>query len=88
MATGGKFGPKAINPGTGRLTQLRNKGSREQLLPGRNAMETLTKGSPWDRSMGNYAKLTPSGANAPTSYQDIIDMAQMGARVGANAKPK
>ena len=84
MATGGKFGPKRINPGTGRLSQHQNKGSREQLLPGRHAMETLTKGSPWDRSMGNYAKLVPSGANAPTSYQDIIDMATM----GVNVKPK
>jgi hypothetical protein len=84
MATGGKFGPKRINPGSGRLQTSTNKGSREQLLPGRHAMETLTKGSPWDRSMGNYAKLTPSGANAPATYQDIIDMASM----GANAKPK
>jgi hypothetical protein len=84
MATGGKFGPKRINPGSGRLQTFSNKGSREQLLPGRNAMETLTKGSPWDRSMGNYAKLAPSGANAPATYQDIIDMATM----GVDAKPK
>jgi hypothetical protein len=84
MATGGKFGPKAINPGTGRLTHIRNKGSREQLLPGRHAMEQVTKGNPWERSIGNYAKLAPSGANAPATYQDIIDMAQM----GASAKPK
>jgi hypothetical protein len=81
MASGGKFGPKTINPGSGRLTQLHNKGSREQLLPGRHAMETLTKGDPWQRSMGNYAKLTPSGANAPLHYQDIIDMGQMGTKV-------
>lgn len=84
MASGGKFGPKAINPGTGRLTQLHNKGSREQLLPGRRAMEQVTKGNPWERSIGNYAKLTPSGANAPATYQDIIDMATM----GVSAKPK
>ena len=78
---GGKFGSKAINPGTGRLVNLKNKGSKEQLLPGRHAMDQLTKGDPWQRSMGNYAKLTPSGANAPTSYQDIIDMATMGTKV-------
>lgn len=79
-----KAGPSKINPGTGRLVRSHNKGSREQLLPGRHAMETLTKGDPWQRSMGNYAKLVPSGRNAPMHYQDIIDMATM----GASAKPK
>jgi hypothetical protein len=81
MSTGGKNGPKKINPGTGRLVNLKNKGSKEQLLPHRDAVETLTKGNPWERSTGNYAKLTPSGANAPRSYQDITDMAQLGVRV-------
>ncbi len=84
MASGGKFGPKKINPGTGRLIQHRGKGGREELLPSRHAMAQLTTGNPWQRSIGNYAKLTPSGANAPTSYQDIVDMAEM----GASAKPK
>ena len=78
MPTGGKFGAKAINPGTGRLHQLHNKGSQEFLLPNRHAMAELTKGDPWQRSMGNYAKLTPSGSNAPLHYQDIIDMGQLG----------
>ncbi len=81
MSSGGKFGGKSINPGTGRLTQHKNKGSREQLLPSQHAVETLTKGNPWQRSIGNYAKLTPSGANAPTNYQDIIDMGTLGAKV-------
>lgn len=76
-----KFGPKSINPGTGRLIQHVGKGGGQQLLPGRHAMNTLTKGDPWQRSMGNYAKLTPSGANAPATYQDIIDMAEAGASV-------
>lgn len=84
MATGGKFGPTKINPGTGRLIRHKGKGGTEELLPGRHAMAQLTKGDPWQRSIGNYAKLTPSGANAPTSYQDIIDMAAHGASV----KPK
>jgi hypothetical protein len=44
----------------------------------------LTKGNPWQRTFQNYAKLTPSGANAPSTYQSIIDMATM----GASAKPK
>lgn len=73
-----KFGPKRINPGTGRLTLNANKGSRQELLPGRHAMALLTKGDPWQRSMGNYAKLVPSGRNAPMHYQDIIDMGELG----------
>jgi hypothetical protein len=81
MAKGGKYGSRAINPGSGRLTTLKNKGSREQLLPSRHAMDELTKGNPWQRSMGNYAKLTPSGRNAPASYQTITDMATMGTKV-------
>jgi hypothetical protein len=76
-----KFGPKQINPGTGRLTVNQGKGGGQELLPHRDAMNQLTKGDPWQRSIGNYAKLTPSGANAPMSYQDIIDMASMGASV-------
>lgn len=76
-----KYGTKAINPGTGRLIQHKTNGSREQLLPHRNAVEQLTKGDPWQRSMGNYAKLTPSGANAPMNYQDIIDMGTLGTKV-------
>lgn len=79
----GKFGARSINPGTGRLIQHAKgpgggKGGSEQLLPSRHAMAQVTKGDPWQRSMGNYAKLAPSGANAPVSYQDIIDMAGMG----------
>lgn len=79
-----KFGPRSINPGTGRLIQNRGKGGGEEVLPSRHAMAQVTRGSdPWQRSIGNYAKLTPNGANAPT-YQDITDMAEMGASV----KPK
>jgi hypothetical protein len=73
-----KFGAKAINPGTGRLVQQHNKGSQQYLLPNRHAVAELTKGDPWQRSIGNYAKLTPSGANAPMSYQTIIDMGNLG----------
>lgn len=82
MTSGGKFGPKRINPGTGRLQQHgASKGSREHLLPHKDAVAELTKGNPWQRSMGNYAKLTPSGANAPMNYQDIIDMGTLGLKV-------
>jgi hypothetical protein len=76
-----KFGPQKINPGTGRLTIYQGKGAKDLLLPHRHAMNVLTKGNPSERSFQNYAKLTPVGANAPTSYQDIIDMATKGASV-------
>lgn len=76
-----KFGSKSINPGTGRLIRHKTNGSKQQLLPHPGAVETLTKGNPWERSMGNYAKLTPSGANAPMNYQDIIDMGTLGVKV-------
>jgi hypothetical protein len=79
-----KYGPKRINPGTGRLITNVGKGGGSQLLPHRDAMNELTKGDPWQRSIGNYAKLTPIGANAPMSYQSIIDMGLS----GASAKPK
>ena len=37
------------------------KGSKDEVLPSRMAMETITKGDPMQRSMNNYAKKTPSG---------------------------
>jgi hypothetical protein len=40
------------------------KGSKDEVLPSRMAMETITKGNPMQRSMNNYAKKTPSGLNA------------------------
>lgn len=76
-----KYGTKKINPGTGRLVQNRGKGGSQHLLPHRDAVAQLTKGDPWQRSMGNYAKLTPSGASAPMNYQDIIDMGTLGMKV-------
>lgn len=69
-----KFGPKKINPGTGRLIVNKGKGGGSQMLPSRHALNTLTKGDPIERSLGNYAKLTPSGAGAPGSYAGIMAM--------------
>lgn len=43
------------------------------MLPNREAVNALTKGGAQAMSLGNYAKLTPSGSNALTSYQSIID---------------
>lgn len=51
-----------------------NKGSRSELLPSRHALATLTKGNPAERSVLNYGKLTPIGANAPKTFEDIVDL--------------
>jgi hypothetical protein len=40
-----------------------NKGSRTApMLPGKRAMRKLTGGDPDQMALGNYAKMTPSGA--------------------------
>lgn len=54
------------------------KGSRQALLPSRSALKKLTTGAPIDRSVMSFAALTPSGMNAPGTYQDIQDMAADG----------
>ena len=63
------------------ITRHVGKGGKQEMLPSRHAVNQLTGGDPVQRSMGNYAKLTPSGAGAPGSYQDIIDMAQNGPQI-------
>jgi hypothetical protein len=69
-----KFGPKRINPGSGRLITHKGKGGGLQTLPSRHALNVLTKGDPVERSFNNYAKLTPTGSSAPGSYADIMQM--------------
>lgn len=59
------------------------KPSNKAMLPSREAVNQLTKGGPQAMSLGNYAKLTPSGAGAPASYQTIFNMGQ----AGVSAKP-
>lgn len=54
------------------------KGGGQEMLPSRHAVSQLVGGDPVQRSLGNYAKLTPSGAGAPNTYSDINDMAQAG----------
>lgn len=49
------FKPQVVNN--------KGKGAKEENLPSRFAMTTLTKGDPVQRSMNNYAKKTPSGMN-------------------------
>jgi len=64
-----KFG----NP-KGKLPVAGTKGIASEMLPHRGALTQLTKGTPMQRSMGNYSKLTPSGAGAPATYEQIIAM--------------
>ena len=49
------------------------KGATEQVLPSRGALNTLTQGSPLDRTMQNYAKASPmplGGAPVDTGGAD------------------
>jgi hypothetical protein len=78
-----KFGAPKINPGTGRLHSMGSmKGSK--MLPMRSALNQLSKGNPEQQSINNYAKLTPSGAGAPMTYQSIIDMGMNAPDVSGN----
>lgn len=46
------------------FTNHQGKGSKIDLLPSRHALTQLAGGNPLQRTMNNYAKATPSGANA------------------------
>ena len=50
-----------------RLKRFRKgeKDMRSEMLPSRSALTSLTSGDPVDRSLGNYAKRTPSGLRPP-----------------------
>jgi len=63
---------------TGKLPGMTpNKGSQQVQLPNRAALHQLVGGNPAQQSLGNYAKLTPSGATAVAQpYNDIVDQAQ------------
>lgn len=58
------------------------KGSRQEILPSRHALSKLTGGSPADRTMSMYAKATPSGAGALSTYADIEAMGTKGIKIG------
>lgn len=51
------------------------KGAREQMLPSRHALNTLTSGDTAARSMNDYAKATP-GPETPSP--DMGDMSSGG----------
>lgn len=52
------------------------KGSQQELLPNRHAVNRLTGGETWERSINNYAKVTPSGESA-TEVPNVLEMAQV-----------
>jgi hypothetical protein len=47
-----------------KMLNNKGKGSKSEVLPSRHALNRLAGGEPWERSMGNYAKSTPSGEEA------------------------
>lgn len=54
------------------------KASRLEYLPSRNALTALTQGDHVQRSIGMYAKRTPSGEGAPGKYADIQRLGELG----------
>jgi len=52
------------------------KGSKTEMLPNRHAMNRLTGGEAWERSINNYAKVTPSGEGA-IATPSILDMSEI-----------
>lgn len=61
--------------------RAKGKPGAQVMLPNRGALDQLTKGSSAQQSLGNYAKMTPSGAGAPSSYPAIMQEGQAGADV-------
>lgn len=58
----------------GTVTKHAGKGSQSQVLPSRSAVQSLTSGDPGQRTMQNYAKMTPNiGAPDP----DVDPFSQM-----------
>ena len=53
------------------LIRNKGKGSTEEALPNRMVLSELTKGDPTQRSMNNYAKSTPGGANPVPSFMEM-----------------
>lgn len=61
--------------GRGKIHTQSGKGARSQMLPSRSAMQTLTDGSPGDRTLQNYAKATqPVGAPSIPGPSPIAPM--------------
>ena len=59
-------GSTKLHAGKGtKIVRHEGKGATQELLPSRHALNTLTGGSPSDRSMNEYAKATPDIEEAP-----------------------
>lgn len=43
---------------------LKGKKDKSEVLPNRRTVSKLVNGETWQRSLNNYAKVTPSGENA------------------------
>lgn len=60
----------------GAKSSVGGKHSSSEMLPSRHALAALTKGSPAQRTIGYYGKVTPLGAGAPGRWQDIQAMGE------------
>jgi hypothetical protein len=57
-----------------RIRNIVNKGSRTApMLPSKVAVRRLVGGDPTRMSLGNYAKMTPSGAGAIDSHLGLMN---------------
>lgn len=54
----------------GSIVKHGGKGASEEVLPSRHSLNTLTSGSPLQRSMQNYAKQTPMIGGADPDATD------------------
>jgi hypothetical protein len=60
--------PPTVRGKKGNVVKHTGKGAVEQTLPGRNALNTLTQGSPAQRSMSNYSKVDPLNSPAVSGF--------------------
>jgi hypothetical protein len=54
----------------------KGKGDRSETLPNLHTLSQLVHGDSWERSINNYAKVTPSG-EAALEAPDINDMSKV-----------
>jgi hypothetical protein len=59
------------------FTHNEGKGSASEMLPHRSALTRLAGGDPLKRTVNNYARATPSGANA-LDAPSIVGMGKSG----------
>lgn len=59
-----------------KLTKNKGKGGLLETLPNQRTLSRLVSGDTFERSMSNYAKVTPSGENALTT-PNIDDMSKV-----------